>query len=69
MKFEGAAQEKYCEAAGDALLSGVKLTQTFGVKFKPEVTAQKDEFYRSGNPGYQTEFPLIIGQEPDIAKP
>lgn len=53
------------------ILSGYRLTQTFGIKFKPWIntTMAKDEFYRSGSPGYQTEMPVIIGQQSDIAKP
>ena len=33
------------------------------------VVSKKDEFYRSGNPGYETDKPLILGMESDPAKP
>jgi hypothetical protein len=47
---------------------GYKFIQSFGIKYLPDIVPGKDEFYRSGNPGYETDKPLILGMESDSTK-
>lgn len=51
-------------------VAGAEFEQNFRIEFKEKVTnANADFIYRSGNPGYMHGSTLIVGQEPDPAKP